>query len=253
MSHGQKIFFVSDLHLGTPSVEKSKEREKLFLSWLQEIQPQTKELYIVGDLFDFWFEYKQVVPKGYVRVLAKLAEFVEQGASVYVFTGNHDMWMFDYLHQELGVQVLREPILKQIGSSHFMIGHGDGLGPGDYGYKFIKKIFANPVCQWLFGWIHPNIGVGMAQFWSRKSRASQGTKPDTYLGDDKEFLMQYCKKYIQQNPGIQYFVFGHRHLPLEKKISETATYYNLGDWIQYFSYGEFDINSDSFSLRYFRK
>lgn len=250
MQAGRKIFFASDLHLGIPNAEKSLLREKKFIQWLNHIQPEAKEIYLLGDLFDFWFEYKHAVPKGYVRVLAKLAELVDAGIPVHVFTGNHDMWMFDYLPTELGIILHRNPIQQTLGSKNFIIGHGDGLGPGDHGYKLIKKVFASPFCQWLFARIHPNIGMGLANFWSKRSRRAQGTSQDQYLGDENEFLVQYCKIEVIKNPSIDFFVFGHRHLPIEKAISDKAMYYNLGDWIRYDSYGVFDTENNTFSLKY---
>jgi len=170
----KKIYFASDFHLGVPSYEKSLEREKLLVKWLDEIKKDAEEVYLMGDLFDFWFEYKHAAPKGFVRLLGKIAEITDSGIPVYLFTGNHDMWMFDYLPKEIGVKIYREPIEKKFGSKTFYLGHGDGLGPGDKGYKFIKKVFANKFCQWLFARLHPNLGIGMAHYWSRKSRVANG-------------------------------------------------------------------------------
>ncbi len=239
MSVRKNIYFASDFHLGVPSYEASRQREEKICTWLDGIKNDCEELYLVGDLFDFWFEYKYVVPKGYVRLLGKIAAFVDAGIPVHVFTGNHDMWMFDYLEKEIGVVMHREPIMKTYGGKTFFIGHGDGLGPGDHGYKFIKKVFANRFCQWLFARIHPNLGIGIADFWSRKSRKANIGKEDVYLGDDKEFLTQFCKEQLKEQ-AIDYFIFGHRHLPIERDIDGKAKYINLGDWLRYNTYAVFD-------------
>lgn len=248
MTKGKNIYFASDFHLGIPNYEKSLEREKKLVSWLDTIKTDAAEIYLLGDLFDFWFEYKHVVPKGYVRLLGKIAELTDAGIPVHVFTGNHDMWMFDYLPQEIGIILHREPQIRKIGLKTLYIAHGDGLGPGDYGYKFIKKVFANPLCQWLFARIHPNLGIGLANFWSKRSRLAQQGTQEVYLGDEREFLVQFCHDYLKHHDHIDYFVFGHRHLPLQKLITQNSTYINLGDWIRYFSYAVFNTETGALEL-----
>ena len=171
-----KIYFASDLHLGVPNKEKSLEREKRFVKWLDEIKSDASAIYLVGDVFDFWFEYKKAVPKGYVRLLGKLAEISDSGIDIHFFTGNHDMWVFDYLEKEINLKIYREAHEITINGKSFLIGHGDGLGPHDKGYKFIKKIFSNKLCQWLFARVHPNLGISIAEYWSRKSRIANGQK-----------------------------------------------------------------------------
>lgn len=198
-----------------------------------------QELYLVGDIFDFWFEYKHAVPRGFVRLLGKLAEISDSGIPIHFFTGNHDMWAFDYLPNEIGVFLHKNPVEREFNGKRFFIGHGDGLGPGDKGYKRLKKIFANPFCQWAFGWLHPNIGIGMANYWSRKSRIATGGYDKQYLGDDKEWLLQYCERKLQQKH-YDYFIFGHRHLPIDKQVGTNSRYINLGDWIQDFTFAVFD-------------
>ncbi len=235
----KNIYFLSDFHLGVPNYENSRERERYLCDFLNEIKDQADEIFLAGDIFDMWYEYKTVVPKGYVRLLGTLASLSDSGVKITAFTGNHDMWMFGYLKQELNIEVHREPIERTWNGVDFLIGHGDGLGPGDYGYKFIKKIFANKVCQWLFGWIHPDWGLRLANALSRRSRIATGTTDATWLGDDKEHLYIYCQEYLQQHP-INYFIFGHRHLPLTKAINPQSTYINLGDWVKYFTYAVFD-------------
>lgn len=243
-----KIYFVSDCHFGVPNYDKSLEREKKLVRWLDTIKSDAKELYILGDLFDFWFEYKTVIPKGYARLLGKLAELSDSGIKIHMFTGNHDMWMFDYFPKELGIEINRKPIETEINGLHLMIGHGDGLGPGDHGYKFIKMVFANKVCQWLFARLHPNFAIGLGLFFSRRSRLGRGDSDYEYKGEDKERLLVYAKAILQKKH-YDLFIFGHRHFPLDMKIGENSRYINLGDWITHFSYAELD--GTRFALKQF--
>lgn len=236
---GKKIYFASDFHLGVPVGKSSFEREKRIIDWLNHIRKDAFEIYLVGDIFDFWFEYKHAIPKGFVRIQGKIAELVDSGIPVYFFTGNHDMWMFDYFEKELGVKIYREPIYSVYNEKKFVIGHGDGLGPGDRGYKFIKKVFAARWSQWLFARLHPNFGIALANYFSRKSRISTGDSDSQFLGEDKEWLIQYCKEQEDIQPQ-DYYIFGHRHLPMTIPINERATYINLGEWINYNTYAVFD-------------
>lgn len=235
----KNIYFASDFHLGAPDYESSRKREQKIVEWLNYIKADCAELYLVGDLFDFWFEYKKAIPKGYIRLQGKLAEFVDSGIPVHIFTGNHDMWMFDYLPKEIGVKLYREPIHKEYGGKKFLIGHGDGLGPGDHGYKFIKKVFANPFSQWLFARLHPNLGIGMADYWSGKSRRANRGEDEKFLGEENEWLAIYCREYLKKEH-IDFFIFGHRHLPLDLKVGEESRYLNLGEWMNYQTYAVFD-------------
>ena len=239
MQNSKKIYFLSDAHLGVPSHEKSLVREKLLIKWLDEASKDAEEIYLMGDLFDYWFEYKTVVPRGFVRILGKLAELTDRGLPITLFTGNHDMWMFDYLPSEIGVKIYREPITRVFNGKKFYLGHGDGLGPGDTGYKILKKVFNNKICQWMMARLHPNFGVGLGNYWSRKSRASTGNTDKEYLGNDKEWLAIYAKE-ILKTEHFDYFIFGHRHLPINIKIAKNSTYINLGDWLNYFTYAVFD-------------
>jgi UDP-2,3-diacylglucosamine hydrolase len=236
---GKKIYFASDFHLGVPDYATSFEREKRVVRWLDSIRHDAEEIYLLGDVFDFWFEYKTVIPKGYIRLLGKLAELSDSGIRIHYFTGNHDMWVFDYFEKELNIPVYRKPVERTINGQKFYIGHGDGLGPGDYGYKFIKKVFANPVCQWLFARLHPNFAIGMAGFWSRRSRLANGPKDEVYLGEEKEWLVIHSREILRRQH-FDYFIFGHRHLPLDIRLSETSRYVNLGEWVNYNSYAVFD-------------
>lgn len=237
-----KIYFVSDLHLGVPDKMSSLEREKKFVRFLTQAAKDATEIYLLGDIFDMWFEYKRVVPRGYVRLLGKLAELRDQGIPIFMFTGNHDMWMFNYFPEELNIPVFREPVLKRFGNKQFLIGHGDGLGPGDHGYKFIKRVFASPVNKWLFARLHPNFGLGIANYFSRRSRISNGDYDTKFLGEEKEMLIQYAKNKLKEQH-IDYFIFGHRHLPMEIEVGPGSTYINLGEWVSQFQYAVFDGDS----------
>lgn len=235
-----QIYFASDFHLGIDARLTSREREKQIVRWLHSIAPDCAHLYLVGDLFDFWFEYNQVIPKGNTRLLGTLAELVDGGMPVSVFTGNHDLWMFGYLEEEIGVAVHRNQPIRAIHQGKtFLIGHGDGLGPHDRGYKFLKKVFTNPVAQWSFARIHPNLGIRMAQFWSGKSRKAN-VQMEAFNGLEREWLFEYACGYQQLDP-VDYYVFGHRHLPIDTVIpAGQARYINLGDWLHHNSYGVFD-------------
>lgn len=234
-----KVYFASDLHLGAPNKIASLEREKLFVRWLTEIRKDATAIYLLGDVFDFWFEYKKAIPKGYTRILGKLSEIADSGIPIYFFTGNHDMWAFDYLKEEVGIkEIYRSNIHIEINNIKFYLGHGDGLGPGDKGYKIIKKIFASSLCQWLFARLHPNFGISIAEYWSKKSRIANGVKDEVNHGD-KEWLTQFCKQKMKTIE-VDYFIFGHRHLPLDIDLGQNTTYMNLGEWVNYNTYAVFD-------------
>ncbi len=239
---GKKIYFLSDFHLGAPNYAASLEREKIIVQFLDEIKDKAAEIFLVGDMFDFWYEYRQVVPKGYVRLLGKLAELSDAGIALHFFVGNHDMWMRDYFQTELNIPVYYAPMEFERNGKTFLIGHGDGLGPGDHGYKRLKKIFRNPVCKWLFGVLPPVAGMGLANYLSRRSRAQTGASEEVFLGEEKEWLIIYCKE-VTKERNIDYFVFGHRHLPIDYRLPTGGRYINLGDWIRYYTYAEFDGSS----------
>ncbi|MEM6723448.1 MAG: UDP-2,3-diacylglucosamine diphosphatase [Bacteroidota bacterium] len=248
----KKVFFASDFHLGVPNLAASREREKRIIRWMNQIETETSQLYLVGDVFDFWFEYRKAVPKGYVRLLGKLAEWADGGIAIDYFTGNHDLWMFQYFEEELGIPTHREPILRKHGQKNFFIGHGDGLGPGDFGYKRLKKVFTNKLCQKLFGSLHPNIGIQLANFYSGKSREQNDKEPDQFLGKENEWLYQYAEQKLKQQPEIDYFIFGHRHLPLDLALSNSQSrYINLGEWINFNSFAVYD--GQEVELQFFEK
>jgi len=235
---GKYHYFASDFHLGVPTYEASLKREKKIVAWLSEIEKDAKAIYLVGDIFDFWFEYKHAIPKGFVRLQGKIIELTEKGIPVHFFLGNHDMWMFDYFKQELGVQIHPDEIEIEINHKKFFIAHGDGLGPGDKGYKLIKKIFRNRFCQWAFARLHPNFGIPLATYFSKTSRNSTGDD-DAHLNSlDKEWLYQYTKS-AQKEKHRDYYIFGHRHLPLKFEL-ENTTYFNLGEWLNFCTFGRFD-------------
>ena len=235
----KNIYFLSDFHLGAPNAVASLEREKKIIRFLDSIKATAKEIFIVGDMFDFWYEYRHVVPKGYVRLLGKLAGLTDAGILIHFFVGNHDMWMKSYLQKELGILVYLEPKEFVFSNKNFLIGHGDGLGPGDHGYKFIKSVFRNPLCQWLFGMLPPVIGIGMANYFSRKSRESVADTERQFLGEDNEWLIIYSKEVLAKKH-YDFFVFGHRHLPIDFSLNANSRYVNLGDWIIHFTYAVFD-------------
>lgn len=246
----KKVFFASDFHLGVDARLTSRERELQIIRWLDDVTPQASAIYLLGDIFEFWHEYKTVVPKGYTRLLGKLAEMRDGGLPITAFTGNHDLWMFGYFEQELGIPVEKKPIQVEINGLKFMLGHGDGLGPNDTGYKRMKKIFTNPFCQWCFGWIHPTVGMHLAHYSSGQSRAATPPEERGWLGDDREWLVQYANRKIDQGLDIDFFIFGHRHLPIDWMLKNgKSRYINLGEWMHANSFGV--LEDRHFSLRFF--
>jgi UDP-2,3-diacylglucosamine hydrolase len=248
LTDNKKIYFLSDFHLGAPDHAQSLIRERKIVQFLDSIKHDAAQIFIVGDLFDFWFEYKYVVPKGHIRILGKLAELADRGIPLTFFVGNHDMWMKGYFEKELFMSVYHEPNDFEFNGKKFHIGHGDGLGPGDHGYKFIKKVFRNPVCQWMFGALPSNWGFGLANYFSKKSRLATGSSDQHFLGEENEWLIQYCKDVLKKDH-YDYFVFGHRHLPIHFKLPGNSVYINLGDWINHFTYAVFD--GDKLELKHY--
>lgn len=237
---GKKIYFASDFHLGTNPLSASAERERRIVAWLEHIRKDAAELYLMGDVFDFWFEYATVVPRGYVRFLGKLAELSDAGVQITLFKGNHDMWMFGYLRDELGAHIVSDELEIIRNGRSFYLHHGDGLGPGDRKYKLLKRVFRSGFCQWLFARLHPNLGVGIARKWSGHSRLASDKKEE-FLGTDREWLVLYAREILRDRP-IDYFVFGHRHLPLDIDLGDGSRYINLGEWINHNTYAVFDGN-----------
>lgn len=236
---GKKIYFLSDFHLGAPNHADSLLREKKIVKFLDSIKDKAAEIFIVGDMFDFWFEYKHVTPKGYVRMLGKLAEITDSGIPVHFFVGNHDMWMHDYFQKELNIDVYFEPQTFEWNRKKFFVAHGDGLGPKDHGYKLLKKVFRNRISQNLFALLHPSLGIGLANYFSRSSRKKTGSADEVFLGEENEWLVIFSRQVLAKEH-YDYFIFGHRHLPMDISLSGQSRYINLGDWIKYFTYAEFD-------------
>lgn len=243
-----KIYFISDIHLGAPALKNNREREKLFVAWLDDIKKDAAALFLMGDIFDYWFEYKTVVPRGFTRALGKIAELADSGIPVHFFTGNHDVWVFDYLPSELGVHVHREEMRVNFSGKKFFLAHGDGLDPYDKGYHLLKKLFTNRFLQWLFSWLHPNLGVSLAHAWSKKSRLTKGMFVP-FQGEEKEGLYLFAKSTLEDEE-VDYFIFGHRHLLLDLPLGKNTRYINLGDWISHFSYGVFD--GEKFELKTYK-
>jgi len=240
LPEGKKIYFASDFHLGVPTKEESRKRELRLIDWLNQAEKDAAAIFILGDIFDFWFEYKYTVPKGFTRLLGKLAFIRDGGIPIYFFTGNHDMWMFDYIPDELGIPIFRKPMEFRVNKTTFLIGHGDGLGPGDHTYKLLKKVFENKICQKAFALIPSYIGMGIANIWSRSSRISNIKKDEQFL-QEKEWLFQFCKVQ-EKKQHYDYYVFGHRHLPLQMKVNENTEYFNLGEWVNHYTYAVFENN-----------
>jgi UDP-2,3-diacylglucosamine hydrolase len=243
-----KIYFISDLHLGLYPEEKSLEREKLVVRWLDEIKTQAAELYLMGDIFDFWHEYKHVVPRGYIRFLGKLSELADSGTKICFFTGNHDIWSYGYFKSELGAEIHNNPISRKLNGLTFFLAHGDGLGSGDFGYKLLKRIFHNRILQWLFSRLHPNFAIWIGKTWSRKSRYAKGIVAEDFAGEHGELQIVFSKNELKYRH-YDLFIFGHRHIPWDIKLGEKSRVINLGDWIYSYTFGELD--GKDFTLKQF--
>jgi len=226
---GKNIYFASDFHLGAPDEESSKKREIKIVKWLSEIEKDAAAIVLAGDIFDFWFEYKRAIPKGYIRLQGKLAQISDQGIPLIFFSGNHDLWMFDYFEKEIGLTIYRDPQIININNKKLLVGHGDGLGPGDFNYKFLKKIFSNRLSQWAFARIHPNTGIGLANRWSGRSRINNSFQ-DNEFDEGSDFLFNFCK-ITEEKDHFDFYIFGHRHLAMQKQVSENSLYTNLGEWV----------------------
>lgn len=241
------IYFASDFHLGIPNHAKSIEREKKIIRWLESIEKDAEEVFLMGDLFDFWFEYKYVVPKGFVRILGKLAAMVDSGIKITAFKGNHDMWMFGYFEKELGIPVISDDLTIERSGKTFYLHHGDGLGPGDNGYKLIRAFFRNPICIWLFALLPPRWGMGLANYFSSRSRLAN-QEIDELFNEETEWLLQFSNNYVLNNK-VDYLIFGHRHLPLDLELENGGRYINLGEWLHHCTYAVFD--GKSVTLKHF--
>ncbi len=239
LPHLKKIYFASDFHLGVPDATSSLERERKIVSWLESIRKDAHSIYLLGDIFDFWFEYRHVIPKGFIRLQGKLAELRDAGILIHFFTGNHDMWMFDYFPKELGIPVYREPILLRVGNQKLVVGHGDGLGRGETSYKLLKWFFNSKTCQWLFARLHPNLGMSIAKYWSRRSRINNMNREEKFKGEENEYLFVWCREQ-EQTVHHDFYIFGHRHLSLDLKVGPNSRYINIGEWVHHTTYGVYD-------------
>lgn len=234
----KKIYFISDIHLGAPALSDNREREKLFVGWLDEIKANAAKLFLLGDIFDYWYEYKKVAPRGFTRTLGKLAELTDSGVEVHYFTGNHDVWVFDYLPAETGVILHRKEFRTQLYGKKFFLAHGDGLDPTDKGYILLKKIFTNKPLQWMFSRLHPNFSFALAHAWSKNSRLTKGIVGEEFKSEN-EGLYRFSQQVLEKEH-FDYFIFGHRHLLTELPLGEASKFILLGEWISLFSYGVFD-------------
>lgn len=238
----KNIYFLSDAHLGSWAIPHGRQQERRLVRFLDEIKDRASAVYMLGDIFDFWFEYKYVVPKGYTRLLGKISELTDMGVEVHFFTGNHDIWLLDYFEKECGMIIHREPITVELGDKLFMLGHGDGLGDPSKQFRFLRAFFHNRLCQRLFAMLHPRWAIPFGMNWAKHSRAkheSAGGEPP-YLGEDKEYMVLYAKDYLREHPDVNFFVFGHRHIELDLMLTHSSRILILGDWINQFTYAVFD-------------
>lgn len=239
LTAGKKIFFASDFHLGIPDPATSLQREKKIIRWLDSVQPEAAAVFLLGDIFDFWFEYRHAVPKGNIRLLGKLAELTDKNIPVYIFPGNHDMWMNRYFRDEFNALIFDDSLVLKCNGKRILVGHGDGLGPGDATYKFLKKIFKSPLARWAFRWLHPDIGIRLASAWSKSSRLSNMKLEEKFKGEAREFLLVWCKE-MEAKTHHDYYIFGHRHLPLDLPAGPDSRYINLGEWVHFSPFAVFD-------------
>lgn len=238
-----KTYFISDLHLGAPYFPDSREAECRVVKFLNSIKRDADEIFLLGDILDYWYEYKYVVPKGFVRFFGKLAELADIGVKITWLIGNHDIWLFDYLPSEIGITVVDGPIVTNIKGHRFLLSHGDGLGKTPVKFKFLRTLFRNKFCQWLYAGIHPRWTIPFAQGWSRHSRSEGMKKPQEADGEMVENLKRYAQGVADANPRIEYFVFGHLHIPVDDTLEGGARFMVLGDWISHFTFATFDKNS----------
>ena len=238
----KNIYFLSDAHLGSWAIEHRRMQERRLVRFLDSIKEKAAAVYLLGDMFDFWYEYKYVVPKGFTRFLGKISELTDMGVEVHYFTGNHDIWAYDYLAEECGVILHKQPQTIELYGKIFYLAHGDGLGDPNKSFKVIRSIFHNKTCQWLFSGLHPRWGMWFCLTWAKHSRLKHGMggDPPDYMGDDKEHLILYTKKYIQYHSNVDYFIYGHRHIEVDKQLTKKARVIILGDWISQFSYVVYD-------------
>lgn len=237
----KNVYFLSDAHLGSLAIKHSRTQERRLVRFLDYIKNKAAAVYLLGDMFDFWYEYKYVVPKGYTRFLGKISELTDMGVEVHFFTGNHDIWAYDYLEKECGVILHKKPITTEIYGKVFFLAHGDGLGDRDAQFKVLRKIFHNGTCQRLFSMLHPRWGVSFGLNWAKHSRMKRADgKEPPYMGEKNEPLIRYTKQYMQTHTNIDFFIYGHRHIELDLMLSRKTRLMIIGDWISQFTYAVFD-------------
>ena len=237
----KNVYFLSDAHLGSLALDHRRTQERRLVRFLDSIKEKAAAVYLLGDMFDFWDEYKYVVPKGYTRFLGKLSELTDRGVEVHFFTGNHDLWTYGYLEQECGVIVHRKPETTEIYGKVFFLAHGDALGDPDNRFKLLRRLFHNRTCQRLLNAIHPRWGVALGLNWAKHSRLKRANgKEPPYMGEDREFLVLFTKEYMKTHRNIDYFIYGHRHIELDITLERKARVMILGDWIWQFTYVVFD-------------
>ena len=244
LKNDQKIYFLGDFHLGSPNRLESIKREQKIISFINSIQSNARDLFFMGDLFDFWFEYKEVVPKGFVRFIGKIAELSDNGTNIHMIVGNHDMWMMDYFNKELNINIYHGLIKVQINNNLLLVGHGDGLGKGDIGYKLLKILFKNQFVKFLYRWIHPDIGIKIGKYLSNSKKRRR--KPHSNINNNR--LFDYCRK-IEKKSHNDYYIFGHSHLSIEKTINKKSKYINVGEWLKEYSYLE--VSNKDYNLKKF--
>jgi UDP-2,3-diacylglucosamine hydrolase len=237
-----KTYFIADAHLGCLAFDNGAEREKKLVQWLDAIQPTCEALYLLGDMIDFWYEYKWVVPRGYVRFFGKIAEMTDSGIPVYWFTGNHDIWLFNYVQQELGITVFTQPIEIELYGKKLFLAHGDGLGDPSFRFRLLRSIFHSKTCQRLFSLLHPHLAMTIGMQWAKHSRIKRGLGPEQSKGENQEILVQFAQRHAAQaGPDApDYYIFGHRHIMLDTLIPSNCRVFILGEWLYLFSYGEMD-------------
>lgn len=237
----KNVYFLSDAHLGSLALDHRRTQERRLVRFLDSIKEKAAAVYLLGDMFDFWDEYKYVVPKGYTRFLGKLSELTDRGVEVHFFTGNHDLWTYGYLEQECGVIVHRKPETTEIYGKVFFLAHGDGLGDPDKRFKFLRRLFHNRTCQRLLNAIHPRWGMALGLNWAKHSRLKRANgKELPYMGEDREFLVLFTKEYMKTHQNVDYFIYGHRHIELDIMLERKVRVMILGDWIWQFTYVVFD-------------
>lgn len=249
MKSGKKVYFISDIHLGAQALTDNREREKLFVQWMDEIKHDAARLFLMGDIFDFWYEYHKVVPRGFTRALGKIAELSDRGVEIHFFTGNHDVWVFDYLPGELNLILHRKEYKVEMMGKKFFLAHGDGLDATDKAYKLLKKVFTNKTLQWMFSRLHPNFAFALAHKWSKNSRLTKGITGE-HFKKEKEGLYIFSEDVLKKE-FFDFFIFGHRHLMVDMPLKEKSRFILLGEWISLFSYGVFD--GRTFELKQYKK